>query len=71
MYLGFFAWYRGLSDAGTARGSQVQQLQAIMTLGWAALLLNEKVTPLMLLIALGVIASVLWALMSRRKPAAN
>jgi drug/metabolite transporter (DMT)-like permease len=42
-----------------------------MTLGWAALLLNEKVTPLMLLIALGVIASVLWALMSRRKPAAN
>ena len=71
MYLGFFAWYRGLSDAGTARGSQVQQLQAIMTLGWAALLLKEKVTPLMLLIALGVITSVLWALMSRRKPAAN
>lgn len=70
MYIGFFAWYRGLSDAGTARGSQVQQLQAIMTLGWAALLLNEKVTPLMLVIALGVIASVLWALISRRKPAA-
>ena len=71
MYIGFFAWYRGLSDAGTARGSQVQQLQAIMTLGWAALLLNEKVTTLMLLIALGVIASVLWALMSRKKPETN
>lgn len=71
MYIGFFAWYRGLKDAGTAHGSQVQQLQAIMTLGWAALLLNEKVTLTMALIALGVIASVLWALTSRRKPKTN
>ena len=62
---------RGLKDAGTAHGSQVQQLQAIMTLGWAALLLNEKVTLTMALIALGVIASVLWALTSRRKPKTN
>jgi drug/metabolite transporter (DMT)-like permease len=66
MYLGFFAWYRGLRDAGTAHGSQVQQLQAIMTLGWSALMLGEKVTLEMLLIALGVIGSVLWALVTRR-----
>ena len=67
MYIGFFAWFRGLRDAGTTHGSQVQQLQAIMTLGWAALLLHEKVTPLMVLIALGVVASVLWALSTRQR----
>jgi drug/metabolite transporter (DMT)-like permease len=67
MYLGFFAWYRGLKDAGTAHGSQVQQLQAIMTLGWSALLLGERVTISMVLIALGVITSVLWALTSRQR----
>ena len=67
MYLGFFAWYRGLKDAGTAHGSQVQQLQALMTLGWAALLLGESVTPSMVLIALGVIICVLWALVSRQR----
>ena len=67
MYLGFFAWYRGLRDAGTAHGSQVQQFQAILTLGWSALILHEIVTWSMVLIALGVIACVLWALTTRQK----
>ena len=67
MYIGFFAWFRGLRDAGTTHGSQVQQLQAIMTLGWAALILHEKVTAVMVLIALGVVASVLWALSTRQR----
>ena len=67
MYIGFFAWFRGLRDAGTAHGSQVQQLQAIMTLGWAATLLHEKVTLGMLVIAFGVVASVLWALSTRQR----
>lgn len=71
MYLGFFAWYRGLKDAGTAHGSQVQQLQAIMTLGWSVLLLGEVVTTSMLLIALGVIASVMWALTTRQTAQEN
>ena len=69
MYLGFFAWYRGLKDAGTTHGSQVQQLQAIMTLGWSALFLGEKVTLNMVLIALGVVLSVLWALSTRQRAA--
>lgn len=62
MYLGFFAWYRGLRDFGVAHGSQVQQLQAIMTLGWSALLLGEKVTLTMVLSAVGIVLCVLWAL---------
>lgn len=61
MYLGFFAWYRGLSLAGIARGGQVQQLQALLTLLWSALLLGEQVTAPTVLVAVAVIASVVWA----------
>jgi drug/metabolite transporter (DMT)-like permease len=61
MYLGFFAWYRGLSLAGIARGGQVQQLQALLTLIWSALLLGETVTLATVLAALAVIGSVVWS----------
>ena len=44
MYFGFFAWYRGLSELGVARGSQVQLVQSLLTLLWSALLLSEIVT---------------------------
>ncbi|MFZ9100049.1 MAG: DMT family transporter [Candidatus Planktophila sp.] len=67
MYLGFFAWYRGLRDFGVAHGSQVQQLQAIMTLGWSALLLGENVTLTMVLSAIGIVLCVLWALSNVNK----
>jgi drug/metabolite transporter (DMT)-like permease len=61
MYFGFFAWYRGLALAGIARGGQVQQLQALLTLLWSALLLREHVTRVTVLAALAVIVCVLWA----------
>lgn len=67
MYLGFFAWYRGLRDFGVAHGSQVQQLQAIMTLGWSALLLGETVTMTMALSAIGIVLCVLWAISNVNK----
>ena len=67
MYLGFFAWYRGLRDFGVAHGSQVQQLQAIMTLGWSALLLGESVTLTMIFSAIGIVLCVLWALSNVNK----
>jgi drug/metabolite transporter (DMT)-like permease len=65
MYLGFFAWYRGLALAGIARGSQVQQLQALLTLVWSALLLDEQVTRATVLAALAVIVCVVWAQRAR------
>lgn len=65
MYLGFFAWYRGLSLAGIARGGQVQQLQALLTLVWSALLLREHVTRVMVLAAVAVIVCVVWAQRAR------
>ncbi|MHB1066203.1 MAG: DMT family transporter [Candidatus Nanopelagicales bacterium] len=65
MYLGFFAWYRGLALAGAAYGGQVQQLQAILTLLWSALLLGETVTWVTLAAAVAVVGSVAWAQRSR------
>ena len=62
MYLGFFAWYRGLKDLGVTHGSQVQQLQAIMTLGWSALILHEHISLTTVTAAIGIVLCVLWAI---------
>lgn len=43
MFLGFFAWYRGLADAGVARASQLQLAQPLLTVGWSVLLVGERV----------------------------
>ncbi len=67
MYLGFFAWYRGLSQAGTAYGGQVQQLQVLLSLLWSALLLGEAVTWVTILAAVVVVGAVTWAQLSRGK----
>ncbi|WP_328610816.1 DMT family transporter [Amycolatopsis sp. NBC_00345] len=42
MFLGFFAWYRGLAIGPMARVSQVQLVQPVLTISWAALLLHEQ-----------------------------
>lgn len=42
VFLGFFAWYRGLAAAGIARASQLQLAQPFITLGVAAWLLAER-----------------------------
>jgi drug/metabolite transporter (DMT)-like permease len=65
MYFGFFAWYRGLSLAGIVRGSQVQQLQPLLTLVWSAWLLDERVTAATVLAAMAVIVCVVWAQRAR------
>ena len=65
MYLGFFAWYRGLAMAGAAYGGQVQQFQALLTLLWSALLLGEQVNIVTVAAALLVVACVAWAQRSR------
>ncbi len=58
MFLGFFAWYRGLAEGGVARVGQVQLSQPVLTLLWSALLLGEHVGPLTVLCALLVLGSV-------------
>ncbi|WP_375163463.1 DMT family transporter [Herbiconiux oxytropis] len=69
MFLGFFAWYRGLAIGPIATVSQMQLLQPVLTLVWAALLLAEPLTPLTLLGALAVIACAALAVRARVKTA--
>jgi drug/metabolite transporter (DMT)-like permease len=44
MFLGFFAWYRGLAIGPMAQVSQVQLVQPVLSICWAALLLHEPLT---------------------------
>lgn len=56
MYLGFFAWYRGLAIGPMSQVSQVQLVQPVLTLTWAAWLLHEHLTWMTVLGGAGVIA---------------
>jgi drug/metabolite transporter (DMT)-like permease len=58
MWLGFFAWYRGLVLGGVMRVSQVQLLQPFLALVAAVPLLGEKLDAMTLLFALAVVAVV-------------
>ncbi|MEU4739787.1 DMT family transporter [Actinosynnema sp. NPDC023658] len=44
MFLAFFAWYRGLAIGPMATVSQVQLVQPVLTIAWAASLLHEELT---------------------------
>jgi drug/metabolite transporter (DMT)-like permease len=44
MFLGFFAWYRGLAIGPMSRVSQVQLVQPVLSIAWAAVLLGEHLT---------------------------
>ena len=65
MFLGFFAWYRGLSIGPMTRVSQVQLVQPVMTICWAALLLDERVTWLTVVGGVTVIACAAGAVVVR------
>ncbi|TLU70251.1 DMT family transporter [Enterobacter sp. MF024] len=58
MLIGFIFWYKGLARGGIAAVGQLQLLQPFLGLGLSATLLHEKVSPVMLLITLGVILCV-------------
>lgn len=58
MWLGFFAWYRGLALGGTVRVSQVQLLQPFLGMLFAVPLLGERLDALTMGFAVAVIATV-------------
>jgi len=58
MWLGFFAWYRGLALGGTVRVSQVQLVQPFLALLFAVPVLGETLDATTLLFSLAVIATV-------------
>ncbi|WP_422614397.1 DMT family transporter [Brevibacterium metallidurans] len=57
MFLGFFAWYRGLAIGPMAQVSQVQLIQPVMSIAWAALLLGERLDWPTIVCGTAVIAS--------------
>ena len=65
MWLGFFAWYRGLAIGGTVRVSQVQLIQPFLALLFAVPVLGETLEPATVAFSLAVIATVV---LGRRMP---
>ncbi|MDM7944079.1 MAG: DMT family transporter [Hydrogenophaga sp.] len=61
MWLGFFAWYRGLALGGTVRVSQVQLVQPFLGMLFAVPLLGERLDATTLGFATAVIATVFTA----------
>jgi drug/metabolite transporter (DMT)-like permease len=59
MWLGFFAWYRGLALGGTVRVSQVQLVQPFLGMLFAVPLLGERLDAVSLGFGLAVMATVL------------
>lgn len=58
MFLGFFAWYKGLALGGVARVGQTQLLQPFLTILASTLFLGERLTPTTLIFAVGIIVCV-------------
>jgi drug/metabolite transporter (DMT)-like permease len=58
MWLGFFAWYRGLALGGTVRVSQVQLVQPFLALLFAVPVLGEVLELDTVVFSLAVIATV-------------
>ncbi len=66
MWLGFFAWYRGLAVGGAVRVSQVQLVQPFLSLLFAVPLLGEQLALQTVMFSLAVIATVF---IGKRMPA--
>jgi drug/metabolite transporter (DMT)-like permease len=68
MWLGFFAWYRGLALGGVVRVSQVQLVQPFLALLFAVPVLGERLEATTVFFALAVIAVVF---VGKRMPAGS
>jgi drug/metabolite transporter (DMT)-like permease len=58
MWLGFFAWYRGLQLGGMLRVSQIQLLQPFLSMALAVPLLGEALDAVTVVFAVAVMATV-------------
>ncbi|UVJ38936.1 DMT family transporter [Arthrobacter sp. CJ23] len=69
MFLGFFAWYRGLAIGPMAQVSQIQLIQPVLSICWAGLLLGEALGWPTLIGGLAVILCAGAAVRVRLRPA--
>lgn len=58
MLIGFIFWYRGLAQGGIAAVGQLQLLQTFFGLALAGTLLHERVSPMMIIVAVAVVLCV-------------
>ena len=65
MFLGFFAWYRGLALGGVAKVSQVQLVQPLLTVAESVVLFGQRLEPAVVVAAVAVLACVAAAQRSR------
>lgn len=65
MFLGSVVWYEGLAAGGIARIGQLNLVQPLVALGWAALLLGERVSWPFFITAIVVLLSMAICIRSR------
>jgi drug/metabolite transporter (DMT)-like permease len=65
VFLGFFAWYKGLAMGGVARAGQVQLLQPVLTVVWSVLLLGEQIGVATVVASLLVVGTALLSRLTR------
>jgi len=70
MFLGSVAWYEGLAAGGIARVGQLNLVQPLVALGWAAVLLGERVSWPFFMTAIVVLSSMAVCIRSRVREAA-
>jgi drug/metabolite transporter (DMT)-like permease len=71
MFLGFFAWYRGLALGGVAKVSQVQLAQPLLTVAASVVLFGQRLEPAVVVAAVAVLACVAAAQRTRVAAAAG
>ncbi|MFD9125172.1 DMT family transporter [Kitasatospora sp. NPDC059571] len=57
-FAGFVVWYRGMALIGVPKASQLQLAQPLLTLGWAVLVLGERMSPAAPAAAVAVLACI-------------
>ncbi|MGI8484304.1 MAG: DMT family transporter [Thermomicrobiales bacterium] len=71
MFFGFFPWYRGLAIGGVAKVGQLQLVQPVFSLIWAAALLGENISTGTILASILVIASAALSRITRTRPSSK
>ncbi len=71
MFLGFFAWYRGLAIGPMTTVSQTQLIQPVLTLIWSALLIGEAITAPLIIGGVVIVGCAWGAVRSRMASAAT
>jgi len=71
MFGGFVVWYRGLAIGPMAQVSQIQLVQPVMSIAWAALLLGEQIGWQTIVGSLAIIACAALAVRTRLGPRAR